>query len=1145
MDLATFLAKWSASGGAERANKDSFLRDLCDVLGVPHPDPKTGDSARDAYVFERDAKLHHPDGSYTTGFIDLYKRGCFLLEAKQGSDVGHAKTGTAKRGTGAWFTEMDRAVGQARNYAESLPAGEPLPPFLVTCDIGLCFELYAQFDGTGEYRPFPNAPNKRIYLRDLEARPELVEMLRAVFVDPHGLDPSKRSANVTRAIAEDLAALAGDLEKAGHPAESVATFLMRCIFTMFAEDVGLLPERMFTDALEQHWIPNPAGFPVQIETLWRAMNEGTSFGFVGKLLRFNGGLFASPTSLPLKKPDLEKLHRAAKHDWSQVEPAIFGTLLERALSDKERHKLGAHYTPRAYVERLVKPTIEEPLRAEWDVVRTQVRTLVEAGKTKDAIAATHGFHHKLVTTRVLDPACGSGNFLYVTLDLFKRLEGEVLALLHDLGETQELLETERVTPAQFLGIEVKRWAKEIAELVLWIGYLQWHYRTHGRLRPPPEPVLQNYGNIECRDAVLAWDRVELVVDEHGKPRTRWDGETFKRSPVTGEQVPDEIARVPVERYVNPRRAEWPRADFVVGNPPFLGKLKIRAALGDAYVDAVRSAYSAAVPDAADFVMYWWWRAAECTRSGASRRFGFVTTNSISQTLNQQVVAAQLAGVPALALAYALPDHPWVDDGAAVRVAMTVGAPSPCGRVTLAVTVDERDESVQVEERIVPALNSNLTVGADVTRAARLRSNAGLSHVGVGLHGRGFFLEIAEGRALLEASRNAGVVHAERYIRRTLNGRDLAQQERGGYLVDLHGVAETELRSLGPIYQRVLDRVKPERDQNRRELRRRNWWLFGENAPNMRTAVAGCRRYIATAMVAKHRVVQFLDATILPEQKIVVIAIEDAYALGVLTSRAHVPWALAAGGWLGVGNDSVYSKSRGFEPFPFPAAAETQQARIRALGEQLDAHRKRQLAQHSDLTITGMYNVLEKLRAGTELTEKERVVHEHGLVSILKQIHDELDDAVSDAYGWPRDLTDEQILVRLVALNAERAEEERSGLVRWLRPDFQNPGGKVAASQVAIAAANEGEEEGEEGAASAAAPKAAPWPKKLPERIAAVRDLVAGSRGAWTLAQVVATFGGAKRPDVAAVLESLAALGIVVGYDAGAERRYRAAARVAA
>jgi hypothetical protein len=427
MDLTAFITKWKSSGGNERANKDSFLRDLCDAIDVPHPNPKTGDPIKDDYVFERDAPFTHKERR-SVGKIDLYRRGCFVLEAKQGSDVGQAKRGTAKRGTDNWVNEMEWARTQARNYVDALPNDEPLPVFLIVCDIGECFDLYAQFDRSGRYHPFPDPTNKRIKLTDLSSRRDLIDRLHRVWSDPQSLDPAKQSAKVSREIAEDLAKLATDLEKAGHPADLVATFLMRCIFTMFAEDVELLPNHLFKKAIKEHWIPNPAGFPIQIETLWRAMNGGEAFGFMGKLLRFNGGLFSNPSALPLTSENLAELLKAAERDWSQVEPAIFGTLLERALSEKERHKLGAHYTPRAYVERLIRPTVEEPLRAEWDVVRTQVHQLIEAGKSKDARAAVHAFHQKLTSTRVLDPACGSGNFLYVTLDLFKRLEAEVLGL---------------------------------------------------------------------------------------------------------------------------------------------------------------------------------------------------------------------------------------------------------------------------------------------------------------------------------------------------------------------------------------------------------------------------------------------------------------------------------------------------------------------------------------------------------------------------------------------------------------------------------------------------------------------------------------------------------------------------------------------
>ena len=507
MKVSELISKWSASGAAERANKDHFLLDLCDVLGVEKPKPATGDPAEDVYSFERDAILLHEGQKTSVGRMDLYKEGHFILEAKQGSEEGAAKKGTAKRGTAAWNLAMHDAFGQAVGYARTL---EKPPPFILTTDIGYCFELFAAFDGTGRYSQFPDVKRHRIYLQDL-ARTENLELLRAVYTDPASLDPARRATKVTREVAAHLAGLAKDLEEGSkHPPELVAKFLMRSIFTMFAEDVGLLPKRLFSDALAKLWIPSPRSFPGGIQSLWRAMNDGSDFGFIGKLLEFNGGLFRGADALPLTKKQLELLLEASRCDWSEVEPSIFGTLLERALDPVERKRLGAHYTPRAYVERLVRPTVEEPLREEWDLVRAEVRSLVRKDEIKSARKALLAFQAKLASIRVLDPACGTGNFLYVTLDLMKRLEAEVLSMLGDVegGERGRKagLQAERegfaaVTPRQFLGIEVKPWAKEIAELVLWIGYLQWHFRTHGRDELPAEPVLHDYKNIECRDAV--------------------------------------------------------------------------------------------------------------------------------------------------------------------------------------------------------------------------------------------------------------------------------------------------------------------------------------------------------------------------------------------------------------------------------------------------------------------------------------------------------------------------------------------------------------------------------------------------------------------------------------------------------------------
>jgi hypothetical protein len=1134
LSFGHFIAKWTASGAAERANKDAFLLDLCEALNVPRPDPTTGDADKDAYVFEKDALIPHEGGSLTVGKIDLFKSGCFILEAKQGSDATSKKLGSAKRGTPAWNVAMSGAYGQALGYARSF---DRAVPFLVTCDIGHCFDLYAAFDGSWNYRPFPNAQSNRIFLPDLEKH---ADMLRRVFLDPLNLDPSRQSAKVTREVATHLAELAKALEAAKHPPESVATFLMRCIFTMFAEDVGLLPDRLFTDAVEKLWIESPASFPGGIESLWRAMNQGTDFGFVGKLLKFNGGLFAQPSALPLTRDHLKLLLEAAKCNWADVEPAIFGTLLERALDPKERHALGAHYTPRAYVERLVRPTIEEPLRADWEIVQAEVRQLVAADKVEAAKKAVRAFHQKLCSTKVLDPACGSGNFLYVTLDLFKRLEGEVLALLDGLGDTQQLVavDTIRVTPAQFLGIEIKRWAKEIAELVLWIGYLQHHYRGHGKASPPPEPVLQDYRNIECRDAVLAYDEKVLATGEDGKPLTRWDGETYKKSGTTGEEVPDTTAVAPVYAYVNPRKAAWPEAEFIIGNPPFVGNKRMRATFGDGYVNALRSSWDD-VPDGSDFVMYWWKHGAERVRSGGCRASGFITTNSISQSMNRRVTSESLAAPSAISLVFAIPDHPWTDTatGAAVRIAMTVCVLGKrAGRVSRVVAEDpSQDDTVPVE--LIESrgfIHPDLTVGPDVLSAVSLRANDRLSFQGPILVGEGFRLDVEElAKAGYSPDALPPVVHA--YV----IGRDIVQKRIERYVIDFFGLSqEAAFRDYPSLMQRIVDTVKPHRVENKDRGFRDRWWIWGRPRPDMRHAIDRLPRFIATVETSKFKPFVFLPSGTTPDHKLYVVASDDAYVLGILSSRVHGTWALAAGGRLGVGNDPTWTNGTCFLPFAFPRVDEARVSRVRSFAESLDTHRKRQQSQHPDLTITGMYNVLEKLRSGDALSAKEKVIHEQGLVSVLKQIHDDLDAAVFDAYGWPHDLSDEQILERLVALNAERAEEERNGLVRWLRPEFQNPGGKQAATQADLAGVEEDE------AAPVAAAVAPPWPKKMPEQVAAVRDLLVRGAAAWSVAQVVAAFKGAKAKDVEPVLDSLAAVGLFLAYDGAEGRRWRVA-RVAA
>lgn len=693
--IEEFIAHWRETGGSELANTQSFINGLCALIGVDAPAGSRADDARNDYVFERRVFQDNGDGSQSFGRIDCYKRDCFILEAKQGSDADRAaadrgeddldlfgqtasarmKRGTARRGTPGWARAMVQAKGQAERYAKALPVEHGWPPFLLVADIGYCIEVYADFTGTGKaYAQFPDRARYRIMLEDLRDK-DVRERLRAIWADPKGLDPAAKAARVTRDIAELLATVARRIEKRGYNAEATSGFLMRVLFTMFAEDTGLIPNKSFTTLLKAQR-EHPEHLQHQLSALWAAMDKGEFSPALGVPLRqFNGYLFKDRSAIPIDAEELEVLIQAGEHVWTEVEPAIFGTLLERALNPKERAKLGAHYTPRAYVERLVGPTIMEPLRADWDGVRGAAATLIDEGKAGEARAHVEAFHARLAQTKVLDPACGTGNFLYVAMARMKELEGEVLDLLVELGDDQYVAEItgHTITPENFLGIEINPRAAAIAQLVLWIGYLQWHFRVNGADRAPPEPILRDVRTIENRDALIAYDEKVLERDEDGHPVTRWDGETMKVHPVTGRKVPDEDARVEVYRYVKPRAAKWPKADFIVGNPPFIGNKRMRDRLGGEYVDAIFRCYDA--PRSIDFVMYWWEIAAKLVRSAQAIRFGFITTNSLTQTFNRRVVAHHISHADQIHIVFGIADHPWIDEAgsAAVRVAMSVTA----------------------------------------------------------------------------------------------------------------------------------------------------------------------------------------------------------------------------------------------------------------------------------------------------------------------------------------------------------------------------------------------------------------------------------------------------------------------------------------
>ena len=1132
-DADSFVARWQASGGAERANYTQFLAELCDLIGVHRPAPATG--RQGDYRFERAVVRQANDGTTSNRWIDLYKRDCFVLEAKQASDApeqkslfliseSEAERRSVIRRTRGWAQAMLKAKGQAEDDARDLPAEEGWPPFVLVCDVGFCIDLYADFSRTGKhYAQFPDRETFRVYLTDL-TKSETRDLLRKVWMEPMTLDPTHRRVQVTREIASHLAHLVEELERRKHPPETVATFLMRCVFSMFAQSVGLLPSKTaFTDLLvDCHG--SPASFVGLVGDMWRNMDRGGfSAALRADIRRFNGGLFApgphgSVEPLRLDADMIDLLIIASRRDWSEVEPAIFGTLLENAISTKERGRLGAHFTPRAFVERLVQPAVIDPLLEDWNGVKAVALAKSDAGDTQGAAAAVREFHAKLCAVRVLDPACGSGNFLYVALDMMKRLEGEVLDLLANLapGEGDRFdLTAASVDPHQFLGIELNPCAVPVAELVLWLGWLQWHFRNRAG-REIPEPILRDFHNIRHGDALLDYTREEIATDRQGRQLTRWGGKT-KVHPITGEDVPDETDQVLVMRPVRPKATVWPEADFVVGNPPFIGAKYLREELGDGYAEALWTAYPK-VNRSADIALHFWWKAAQLLAAKKIRRFGLISSNSLRQVFSRKVVTAALTARQPIHLVFVVPDHPWTDGKgtAAVRIAMTAAAVGN-GEGTLAHVVAEEDGPDGVPNVTLSGMagqiNSDLTIGGDTKSPESLRANEGISCPGVKLHGSGFIIAPTQARTL-GLGRVAGM---EQHVRPYLNGRDIMQSSRGQLVIDLWGLSDAQVRQrFGDIYQHLLSSVKLQRDAIATHgpdaaQYAREWWLFGKSRPEMRRAINGLGRYIVTAVTSKHRVFTFLRTEICPDDALIVIALDGAFHLGILQSRIHIEFAIHTGGTLE--DRQRYLKSQCFDPFPIPDPTPQQRGTIAAIAEELDAHRKARLAAHPHLTLTALYNVLTAIRAGAPLSPAEKDIHDAGQVTILRELHDRLDDAVADAYGWPRDLPASEIVARVVRLNAERAKEEATGLIRWLRPAFQAPEEARPVAQQQTMDVD----------AEAPIPDAARWPKEEPAQFVALRAAL--RQGPITARDIARRFKGAPRGDrLPKMLRTLVALG---------------------
>ncbi|GAB4254079.1 MULTISPECIES: class I SAM-dependent DNA methyltransferase [Deferrisoma] len=965
MTPAEFIAKWRGVTLSERAAAQQHFLDVCDLVG--HPKPAEADKDGSWFTFERGAaKAGGGDG-----WADVWKKGFFGWEYK-----GRHKS-------------LDKAYAQLLQYREALEN----PPLLVVSDT----------DRIVVRTNFTATPTQ-IYEIALEnlGEPRNLEILRAVFHNPEALRPGATSAVITEEAARRIAEIAQALRGRGVDPHRAARFLDRVVFCLFAEDIGLLPEGLFTRLLDRTRT-DPARFQKLASDLFGAMARGGDFG-VDPIRRFDGGLFDDPEALELTPRELDALHRAARLDWSAVDPSIFGTLFERGMDPAKRSQLGAHYTSRADIETLVEPVVLAPLRREWARVRELCENLLRTGRKHpkggepppgprlrakargEAGQILHRFLNRLARVKVLDPACGSGNFLYVTLQKLKDLEKEALVFAMDRGLGSFL---PQVGPWQLYGIEKSPYAHELAQMAVWVGYLQWT-RANGYgwgADPVLRPLEQNF---LCRDAIL-----DLSDPEH------------------------------------PAEPEWPAVDCIVGNPPFLGGKKLRAELGDDYVDALFRVYRGRVPAEADLCAYWLEKARAAVERGRCRRAGLLATQGIRGGANRRVLERIKETGD---IFFAESDRDWILDGAAVHVSM--------------VGFDDGEETERVlDGRRVDRINADLTARADLTRAVRLPALRNLAFMG-DTKGGPFDLPADEALPLLGLPNPHGRPNSDVLVP-WVNGLDVTRRPRDMWIVDFGcDLPEEEAARYEAPFELARRRVRPKRLENRRAAYRDAWWRHVEPRPAMRAALAPLGRFVATARVAKHRIFVWVRPPTLPDCQLIVFATDDDFWFGVLHSRFHEVWALRMGTQLE--DRPRYTPTSCFETFPLPEAPADARRAVAEAARDLDELRERWLnppewtrqevlefpgsvdgpwARHVTNpdergigTVRYARRVPADPKAARELKRRTLTNLYNERPRWLDLAHRRLDEAVAAAYGWPADLGDDEILERLLALNRERARD---------------------------------------------------------------------------------------------------------------------------
>lgn len=962
MTPESFIEKWRDATLTERAGAQSHFNDLCELLEVDKP--AAADRHGESYTFEK--SVQKLDGR--PGRSDVWKRGCFAWEYK-----GELKN-------------LVRAYSQLKEYADALEN----PPLLIVSDMK---EIRIHTN-------FTSSVAQTIIIKILDLNdPTARERLRWAFTNPERLRPTATRELVTADAAKALGELARRLQKRRFDERRVAHFLNKLVFSMFVEDVELLPDRVFADVVEES-LKHEADFEPMLRDLFAAMRHTDGRFGRTRIPWFNGGLFDDDDIIPLGHFDILRLAHASRLDWGAIEPSIFGTLFERGLDQKRRKEMaglfegeeaepydeddkdlfsgdapdravGIYYTDPAKIMRIVEPVVLRPLRREWELVKSELANLHGPARERRFLE----FRERLSRFRVLDPACGSGNFLYLALMHLKDLD---LAVAREAVKLDLPVDGQRIGPDSVLGIEINPYAAELARVTVWIGELQWQIRNNFAVKR--RPILGALKGIVCRDALLNPDDTE---------------------------------------------AKWPGADVIIGNPPFLGNKDMIGTLGERYTRALRQTFAGRVPGGADLVCHWFEKARAMIAADTASRVGLVATQAIWRGASRTV----LDRIRESAVIFdAWSDEPWIIDGAAVRVSLVCFAPSEIAG----------HASPRLDGHGVRAIFSDLTAGGvDLTKAKRLIENAGVCFQGPVKVGP-FDISGELARRWLRLPSNPNGRPNSDVVRPWLNGSGITDRNPDKWIVDFGEMSEASAALYEAPFEYVRQHVKPMRDKNRRQRRRTAWWHHGETVPGLRAKLSALSRFIATPRVAKHRLFTWVSAFVLPDSRVNAVARDDDTSFGILHSRFHEAWSLALGGWHGVGNDPQYTPTATFETFPFPEglspniaatsyASDPRAVSIaetaRTLNELRDAWlNPAEQMKRTPEVVAGYPDRVVPVGASAAAKLKTRTLTKlyNERPTWLTNAHRDLNAAVAAAYGWPADISDDDALARLFELNQDRA-----------------------------------------------------------------------------------------------------------------------------